>query len=1510
MSVLQQILDRIDATSPKTLTLNAAVAGELAGATRPILDFLMWMRVAEMTLTVEAVTGTVAGGCLDVQGSAMVLGVPVGGLTLSVGEVDDQVLLQFRVAAMNLPMAQLAGTAPDLPADSQDDFLPADYRDLVGQFTQGGLADSFTVPNLILVYDSNGPWTGGNEIYFACPDLGVTFTTPAMPVALNRLGFELVRGLESGGGALTLHGTLNLGTGADAVGITASLEVPFADGMDMPWRFALRRPINLPNAFTSLTTLLGHWDHDPAVSDLSRITPSLPTALTGLRSLALTNLDIHFTPSQAAVSYVNFRVATTESWRIVDSLEIVNLGISGQLLNMRDMRLQFFGELTTGNGMAIGATLNVPVGNTAADWTFSSRAVLDTENGLGAALALPMFDGKTPPVTAADLPADFLSITGFDISLLELRFNPFMPRLTSFSFSGILMAEGGVRNIVTFKNPRLSLDVDDPFGQRRVGGSIGATVTLGTVPFEMEASRTPDEAGAGTWIFSAEQSGGPVAITELFSGAKEEVDLACTPPDYLSQVMMSGLYANATFGPETKSFEVGGGLSAPIAGIDVAATLKLACSFGSASPPSSFSIAGTLALAGQSFAATYDSTTFTANWAADADQRLKISAIASQFGMSADALSMIPPDVDFAFAAAAVTYDGAATANAFMARASLSAPKVDAVLGLVAAKPGGAQATTVAFAAGLAPKGFVIDLSGLPLVGESLSGVTIGVYKVSLLLAPQGGSADVLKRLEAVIPDLTGRPNLAGGLTLGVSIALAGGAPTLLAINVGGAEAGAAPAGAPAKQAAVPAPAVAGTGGKWISVEKSLGPISIHRFGLAWKDGRLHVLLDGEATLGPLSVRLIGVGVSSPLSEFSPQPQLSGLGVGFNSPSLTLSALLMTLDPEAFPPAFKAKGVTQALAGELLVKAGPVQLLGVGLYGRMGDTPWLFFYADAKVPIGGPPYFFITGLCGGFGFNSKLTLPTPSNLNRFPLLAELGRGVTGDSMLMELIDGQWVTPGRGDGWIAAGIHFTTFKVLDCMAMVVANVGNSMEFSLLGRASVSLPPDSPKVLARVNLLVQAAFKPNEGTLYLAAAVGSGSFLLNESCRLQGNMGFQTWFSGDHAGDFVLSVGGYHPAFPKPAHYPTLQQLGFNWRYSDSVSLTGGIYFAMTPGCAMLGGRFEVTYSSGRVSAWLTAYADAYLEWVPFYLTIDVGVRVGVELDAWLGTLSASVGATLHLAGPAFGGWVEVDVWFVSFTIGIGSPDPRPAVGWAQVASSLPAADPIKINPGGGLIGHQVVNGIEMWVVEPETFTFSTECAVPASMARIKGVAGAQSGQQFGVRAMNTAAVDATHEVTIESVAAPAAGTTADWGARAITRAVPGSLWAAPTADARDPAQAILPDRLVGLKVAAPVSSQASDTYTVNTAGAFAYEPAAVASGHPTSVPCLPLSAAEDPTIPPRIVPESLRQLADTLGARKDNRRAILAALQGAGVAPDGVSADLDGLAANPEAAFVTGPLLAA
>jgi hypothetical protein len=123
--------------------------------------------------------------------------------------------------------------------------------------------------------------------------------------------------------------------------------------------------------------------------------------------------------------------------------------------------------------------------------------------------------------------------------------------------------------------------------------------------------------------------------------------------------------------------------------------------------------------------------------------------------------------------------------------------------------------------------------------------------------------------------------------------------------------------------------------------------------------------------------------------------------------------------------------------------------------------------------------------------------------------------------------------------------------------------------------------------------------------------------------------------------VITLGGYHPAFKPPSHFPTVPRLAFNWAVSDDVSVQGDCYFALTTSCVMAGGGLQILFHDGDLQAWFTANADFLVSWRPFFYLADIDVSIGVsyKLDLLFctKTITVSVSASINLWGLPPAAW---------------------------------------------------------------------------------------------------------------------------------------------------------------------------------------------------------------------------------------------------------------------------------
>jgi hypothetical protein len=156
-------------------------------------------------------------------------------------------------------------------------------------------------------------------------------------------------------------------------------------------------------------------------------------------------------------------------------------------------------------------------------------------------------------------------------------------------------------------------------------------------------------------------------------------------------------------------------------------------------------------------------------------------------------------------------------------------------------------------------------------------------------------------------------------------------------------------------------------------------------------------------------------------------------------------------------------------------------------------------------------------------------------------------------------------------------------------------------ALLADGIFQMEPDSPDpdlTLFYVELLIKVELNFIEGYIAADASLAPTSHVYVPQARLTGSGSFYSWFSpNSNAGDWVISIGGYHRAFTIPPHYPHPARLGLNFTVGDNIQVVGEGYAAVTPKCAMAGGTLHMSLGVGPVSAYCDVVLDVFINFKP-------------------------------------------------------------------------------------------------------------------------------------------------------------------------------------------------------------------------------------------------------------------------------------------------------------------------
>lgn len=573
----------------------------------------------------------------------------------------------------------------------------------------------------------------------------------------------------------------------------------------------------------------------------------------------------------------------------------------------------------------------------------------------------------------------------------------------------------------------------------------------------------------------------------------------------------------------------------------------------------------------------------------------------------------------------------------------------------------------------------------------------------------------------------------------------------------------------------------------WNDVDLRIGPVQLSRVGYgtaknaAGKDeGQKGVVaLDAALDLGVLRLAVIGLGMEVEVPSFRVTPRLEGLAINVRNGPVEITGSLVYRN-----------GVFSGLAQ---VKTANMTLGAIGRFSMRDSRPSFFLYCVYASSLGGPAEFFIEGLAGGMGYDTRLVLPSVEQVPQFALVKAAKEGLGGSPEQQLATFDACIVPMPNNLWIAAGVRFSTYKMLNSTVVVALLIGDDVEVDLFGLMELRTPmPVAGKklpVIASVDLAIRGKISPRKGEIWLRAQVLPGSFIFDEKCRLTGGFAFQVWFKGEHKGDFAATLGGYHPAFKRPAHYFDVPRLGIEWQLTPEISIKGGVYMAITSRAIMAGGRLEMLYQSGSVKVSFVAEAHFLAAWAPLQYMADVRIAVdatfSIKVWRWTKDFHVHLAAQLHLEGPPFSGFAKLELGPITVTINFGTPaQPAPLNWWEFAGGFLPPPESVISLRATGLAAPEEkpqvkeLDGIKtlrtQWILVPgKEWSFTVETAIP-----VKEIIRDGHGMLTGARELHAVPMQAKMSVSKMEIKFAGAG----WSAISASLGVEMELIHAPVAPA--------------------------------------------------------------------------------------------------------------------------------
>ena len=299
--------------------------------------------------------------------------------------------------------------------------------------------------------------------------------------------------------------------------------------------------------------------------------------------------------------------------------------------------------------------------------------------------------------------------------------------------------------------------------------------------------------------------------------------------------------------------------------------------------------------------------------------------------------------------------------------------------------------------------------------------------------------------------------------------------------------------------------------------------------------------------------------------------------------------------------------------------------------GRDGFSFVASIFGDVDVPLGSG--FFLVGLGGIIGINRTADTAAlreamvSGGLDRLLFPSE---PIADATQILQDLD--TVFPAREGQHVfgpMARIIFGRPPLVEGKMGLVLEVGAQPRVLILGSIRSDLPSkDVPLVSLRLAFFGEIDLAAR--TVSVDATLAPGSQVLGY--LLSGDMAARTGWAPRI--DHVISFGGLHPAYPRPANLPDLSRLSINFG-SNNPRVTLSAYLAVTTNSLQFGADATLYAKGpdvmfvGQLAAEGELYLHALVYFDPFAFDANMGGSLSLLVD---GDVMLSLGFSLHLSGP--------------------------------------------------------------------------------------------------------------------------------------------------------------------------------------------------------------------------------------------------------------------------------------
>lgn len=188
----------------------------------------------------------------------------------------------------------------------------------------------------------------------------------------------------------------------------------------------------------------------------------------------------------------------------------------------------------------------------------------------------------------------------------------------------------------------------------------------------------------------------------------------------------------------------------------------------------------------------------------------------------------------------------------------------------------------------------------------------------------------------------------------------------------------------------------------------------------------------------------------------------------------------------------------------------------------------------------------------------------------------------------------------------AKLDYGTPTLISLELGLMIELPDPIRIAILGVLKAILPEENTALIKiQVNFIGTIDF--DKGQLTFDASLFDSRLLVYD---LAGDMAVRLYWKGDP--QFLLSVGGFHPAFePPPLNLPTLRRLSMQLLKGNNPRLRLETYLAITSNTYQFGARLELYAAAAGFNVYGFLAFDVLFQFSPFYFIASIGAMLALR-----------------------------------------------------------------------------------------------------------------------------------------------------------------------------------------------------------------------------------------------------------------------------------------------------------